>query len=219
MGHNINIESETNAIVLGGVYQTDLDDTPIRVILFDRVQIFYDVWWQDSQDWEVNQSYKSKVIFLRCSQSHFLNTSILVRFESIPDAVINVIRPDLPLYLCRNDKLRWTTKNYTDIQSFAKYLDKAGIDINTLEKLNIDKVILVPFGPKGGDKKGVIVQAANGRYFTGLELLWHAHNVQAVHINIEQEIGMGIYRSGFEKGLPTFYIGGFYDRAEFLKGE
>jgi hypothetical protein len=78
-------------------------------------------------------------------------------------------------------------------------------------------IILIPFGAKGGHKKSVKVKALNGSYFTGLELLWNAHNVQAPYINVKLEIGTGLHRLGFEKGIPSYYIGGYYDSAGFLK--
>ena len=83
--------------------------------------------------------------------------------------------------------------------------------------LNIPEIFLVPFGLKGGLKKSVLIKALNGTDFSGVELLWHAQNAQSPYINGKSEIGIGLHRLGFEKGIPSFYIGGYYDNAGVLK--
>ena len=89
--------------------------------------------------------------------------------------------------------------------------------MNSLGTLKAAEVVLIPFGMKEGHKKSLRVSALNGSYFTGMELLRNAQNAQAPYVKSELSIGIGIHRLGFEKGIPSYYIGGYYDRGGFLK--
>jgi len=47
--------------------------------------------------------------------------------------------------------------------------------------LKISEIVLYPFGPKGGHKKGVKITADNGEYFSEIELFYKA---QKSNLNI-----------------------------------
>jgi hypothetical protein len=79
--------------------------------------------------------------------------------------------------------------------------------------LNASEIYLYPFGPKGGHKAGVRVQADNGTAFTIEELIWKAAAVQAPWIGEVVPVqGVGIYRSGLQRGIPAYYLWGHESR-------
>jgi hypothetical protein len=45
-----------------------------------------------------------------------------------------------------------------------------------------------------------------------LELLWLAHELQAEYVK-DWDQRVGIYRSGFQARLPSYYLWGFRDKA------
>ena len=74
---------------------------------------------------------------------------------------------------------------------------------------NATEVVLYPFGPNGGQSAGVRVKADNGIAFTTGELLSKAAAVQAPCIgDVMPTRGVGIYRSGLHRGIPSYYLWG-----------
>ena len=84
------------------------------------------------------------------------------------------------------------------------------------QRLLADKIVLLPYGIRGGLKKGTIVTPDNGSYLDCEELIWKAKKIQE-SVNNEISKGIGIYRMGFESGLPSFYIGQYIDSAGIMK--
>jgi len=201
----------------GGVYKTDWAEDLVRVIFFDNVQVFYEVWWEHCNDWSNRSNLNSKSYYYRTSFNHFVTTSVFLRTEPLTESEKKVHRPDLPFCIFRNTQLSWTDKVFSSIISYENYLSSKSINTKEIPGLNIPEIFLVPYGLKGEYKKSVLIKAMNGTNFSGIELLWHAQNAQAPYINGESETGIGIYRLGFETGIPSFYIGGYYDSAGFLK--
>ena len=76
--------------------------------------------------------------------------------------------------------------------------------------------MLLPYGSKGGLKKGTLIYAENGQYFPIDELLLKANQIQEL-VNGEKSTGIGIYRLGFEKSTPSYYIGEYFDQAGICK--
>ncbi len=76
------------------------------------------------------------------------------------------------------------------------------------QTLKSGQIVLVPSGKKGGLKKGIVISADNSLYFTMSELLWKAKEIQE-SLNEEKSEGIGIYRLGFEKRIPSYSIGEF----------
>jgi hypothetical protein len=210
--------SEKNiTLIEGGVYQTDLSTSPIHIISFNDAQVYYDTWWEHLNDWGYKDSLKKKVFYYRTRPNRILNGSEFLRVEPLSDAEKKVYRPDLPFFVCRNAALSWTDKTYATIEEYEKYLISKSVDTKSITGLNIAEIILVPFDLKGNPKKSILIKAMNGNEFSGIELLWHAHNIQAPYISEDTKEGVGLHRLGFEKGLPSFYIGEYYDSGGSLK--
>jgi hypothetical protein len=209
--------ANSDTIVLGGVYKTNLSIDFVRIIAFDKRQIYYDTWWEHCKDWGARNYIKKKYAYFRTSPQTFLQTAKLLRVEPLTEDEIKVYRPDLPFSMCRYAELSWTDKIYSTNKGYEKYLIGKSVDIKNITGLNIAEILLVPYGLKGAHKKSILIKAANGTNFSGIELLWQAHNAQAPYISGEAERGIGLHRLGFEKGIPSFYIGGYYDGAGLLK--
>ncbi|QHT71282.1 hypothetical protein GXP67_33825 [Rhodocytophaga rosea] len=124
-------------------------------------------------------------------------------------------RPDLSVRFGRTKELRWNDFKVTDYLNFVEILnnltDKRFLD----PKIDAEEIVLIPYGPKGGLKKGKIIKAENSKYFECAEVIWKAKNLQE-SVNNHTSAGIGIYRIGFEKRLPSFYIGQYQDSAGLL---
>lgn len=203
-------------LIIGGVYQTGLTSKPVRIIAFNRFQVFYEVWWEHANDWGCKSNLKGRVNYYCTYTKNFLGSNYL-RIEPFTEEELKIHRPDLPFYLCRIERLNWNTENFANVKDFEGYILSKGIETSKLENLDIPEIILMPYGKDGFAKKGAMVSAANSKSFIGAELLWQAQNMQAPHLKTKTGNGMGIYRMGFEKGIPSYYIGGYYDNAEALK--
>jgi hypothetical protein len=76
-------------------------------------------------------------------------------------------------------------------------------------ELPATEVYLSPFGPKGATKSGVRVRADNGVAFTAEELVRKAAEIQAKTTTKETTLpGVGIYRLGLNRLVPSFWIWG-----------
>jgi hypothetical protein len=213
----------TNEIKLisGGVYQTYFSDTPSRVIAFDDIEVFYDAYWTTIDKWTFSSNLKSKGFYYRTIPRIFLKEVVFIREQPLTTDEFITFRPDLPFRLCRVKQMRWTDEIFPNFNDFKNYAKRFGCDTSNQIILPANKVTLGPFGAKGRitSLKSTLVSSIDDKGFTYIELLWLAHNLQAPHIKTKQENGIGIYRSGHERRVPAYYIGGYYDAANFIPKE
>ena len=198
-----------NPLKLGGVYNWSGNIN--RVIGFDEIEVFYDSLWTHNNSWTFSGNFKKMCYFYRTSSSLFAEQSIQTDFLPLTEEEENAFRPDLVIRLGRIKELSWNNIKATDLNSFTKGLNP---DVQK-EKLQTNKIVLIPYGNKGGLKKGTIISADNSEYFECAELLWKAKTVQEAVSN-QLSNGIGLYRLGFEKGLPSYYIGEYVDSAGLL---
>ena len=205
---------EENSLEIGAVYQPDWDERPFRIIGLDEIEVFYDCLWP-TLGWSFSGNFKKKVFFYRISRTIFLKRSKKIEMQKMTSEEFNAFRPDLPMRLGRTANFNWNDYPGIGEAAFKAVVEKAiGTDISQ-QKLSVGKIVIAPYGPKGGQKKGEIIQSNSDR-FTVFELLWKAKNIQEA-INIEKSSGVGIYRLGFEKGVPSYYIGEYKDKAGIAK--
>jgi hypothetical protein len=81
------------------------------------------------------------------------------------------------------------------------------------EKVNLNKFVLVPFGPNGGIKKSQLIEG--DKNLTFLEIIKSASTIQNP-LNGIIDKGIGFHRLGCEKGFPSYYIGEYLDKAGTL---
>jgi hypothetical protein len=198
----------TDKLILGGIYKTNWDNSTARIIGIDDFEVFYDGYWPHDNRWTFSGNFKKKCYFYRTSRQAFKEKSVQEDVLPLTTEEKQAFRPDLPMRLGRSKALSWNDFKGSDLKEL--------LDHDFLhQKLQADKIILLPYGIKGGLKKGTIVTADNGAYFDCEELIWKAKGIQE-SVNNETSKGIGIYRIGFESRLPSFYIGQYIDSAGIM---
>jgi hypothetical protein len=201
---------------LGGIYRTEWDDRPFRVIGFDDIEVFYDCLWPHDNSWTFSGNFKRKCYFYRTSSLLFASKSELIEYVPLTEQEQNSFRPDLPMRMGRTKELNWNDFKGNNYSGFMDSLKLMNDNAFLMQTLQTNKIILIPYGNKGGLKKGIEIIADNFEYFECSELIWKAKDVQE-SVNNQISNGIGLYRIGFEKGLPSYYIGEYIDSAKLLK--
>jgi len=192
-------------LILGGIYKTKFDPRSLRIIGLDEFEVFYDCLWSNVK-WTFSGNFKVNVTFYRMPVDLFASNSDFIEKISLSEIEHKYFRPDLPMRFGRVKDLSWntiTSEELAHIKSSFK-----GMTLDT------DKIILIPIGQKGAMKKGTLIESHNA--LTIIDIIKKAITIQT-EVNNQQTNGIGIYRLGYGKGLPTYYIGEFLDKAEILK--
>lgn len=198
----------TGGLMLGAVYQTNMDTRPFRVLAFDNFEVFYDCYWPSLDRWTFD-NLRSRGYYYRTTPVSFLDGATFLHESPLSSKEFQTFRPDLPFRVCRNRKINWTDIQYPKIEDYEQMLHHLGIDLFEDVILSIPQLVLHPFGPKKGVVKPLVLESENTVGFTCLDLLWKAHNAQAPYIRQLLEGGIGIHRLGHEKKMPAYYIGHF----------
>jgi hypothetical protein len=203
---------------LGDIYQTKFHPDPLRIIAFDDFEVFYDGYWSTLDSWTFSDGILNKKCFYyRAPPYIFLHDSELLREQPLTEKEFAVFRPDLPLRLCRSNHVQWLANQFSDIDTYLESLMKAGFELSQEIVLDSPEVFLYAYKPKKGVPKSVRITAKNGIGFTNIELLWNAQILQAAHLKEDSSNGVGLFRLGHEKKMPSYYIGNYFDEANFLK--
>lgn len=136
-----------------------------------------------------------------------------VRLDPLTDDEVAIHRPDLPFAACRCAAVSWPSKVPRTAAELAEDWRAAGCPDAAV--VPAAEVYLYPLGPDGGTwaVAGARVQAANGTAFTTEELLFKAAAIQAPFTSDTAPVrGIGIYRDGVYRGIPSYYLGGFESR-------
>lgn len=105
-------------------------------------------------------------------------------------------RPDLPFAAVQDAAITWSSEN-------------TGRLIEARSGMNTSRIYLLPFGPAGGTRAGIRIVADNDSSFTAEGLFRKAQVTQARLLSYVMPVaGVGIYRSGLQRGLPAFYLWG-----------
>lgn len=193
----------------GAVFQTEWDSRPIRVISFDEQQVMYDSWWPHLPGWGIT-SVNSTIAYYRLPTPLLLSKAKYLRTEQYSEAELSIHRPDLPHAFARSAVLEWPMRSPATVEEFPNGLSRLNPgEYGQPHALDAAKIYLEPFGPKGSSKPGVLIEAANGTGFGVEEILWHAARLQSQYLReIKVTAGVGIYRSGIRRKLPSYYIWG-----------
>jgi len=208
-------------LISGGVYKTILSNEPVRVLAFDAIEVFYDAYWSTLNKWTFASSLKRRGTYYRTSPNIFLKDATFLTEQHLTEDEFKVFRPDLPFRLCRNKKITWTDKMFQTLEGYKNHSTQFNVDASDRIVLPVSSITLEPFGAKGRvtSLKSTLVTSGNSNGFTAVELLWLANNIQAQHAKHVVDRGVGIYRSGHEKKIPSYYIGGYYDLADNIPKE
>ncbi len=178
---------------LGEIYRTDFDDRPFRIIGLDEHEVFYDCMWERGQ-WTFSGNFKVKSIYYRMSIELFETKSKLIDFQELTTEEHRFFRPDLPMRFGRSKQLNWNNFD-------------SGKNHNSQE-IGTDKIILVPYGPNGGYKRGTTVELKPN--LTVQEVALKAKELQEA-VNNQESKGIGFYRLGTQRGIPSYAIGEYLD--------
>jgi hypothetical protein len=178
-------------LIQGGVYKTILSPEPLRVLAFDNFEVHYDAFWSSLDKWTHASDLKSSGIYYRSSADAFLKNATFIREQPLTEDEFRVFR----------------------------YLNQFNIETSGQIVLPVPSITLEPFGSKKRTAllKSTLVSSIDPSGFTEIELLWQANNVQAQQAKHIIEKGVGIYRKGHEKKVPSYYIWGYYDAAGLLQ--
>lgn len=197
---------ETSLVVLGGVYELrDLAD-PVRVIAFDRHVVIYDTWCSHKNVWAMAR-LSGRYSYYRLPTDYFERHSLYLRADELTQHESDVHRPDLPFAIAQHEDLSW-------YEAWGRDGSVAGL-AQIGPAIRTPAVYLAPFGAKDGQKPAVLVKAGNGSCFSETELLLYAYDIQRLHIGGERLTkGVGIYRSGIQGKLPSYYLWGSRSRLD-----
>jgi hypothetical protein len=208
-------------LISGGVYKTNFSEEPIRILRFDDIEVFYDSYWSSLNKWTFASSLKRSGTYYRLSTDFFLKNTTFLRYQPLTTEEIDTFRPDLPNRLCRNKQMYWTDKIFDNLDDYKTYASQFGCDTSDNVVLPVPSITLNPFGAKGRitSLKSTLIASVDKSGFSCIELLWLANNLQAEHSKHIVDKGVGIYRSGHSKKVPSYYIWGYYDMANNIPKE
>jgi hypothetical protein len=200
----------TDKLKIGEIYRTEWDERPFRVIGYDDIEVFYDCLSPHDNSWAFSGNFKNKCYYYRTSAPFFIAKSKPIDFSPITEEEQKAFRPELPMRVCRSKALNWNNFNASSFDDFNRLPE---IFTDTIQT---DKLVLIPYGNKGGFKKGTVIAANNSKFFEASELIWKAKELQEA-VNNQISNGIGIYRIGFENELPSYYVGEYLDKAGLIK--
>jgi hypothetical protein len=199
---------------IGTVFETEWDRRPRRVVAFDATLVLYDAWLSDVPGWGLD-SLNGTASYYALPTSMVLHRGNYLRTEDYTSEERLTHRPDLPLSLARSKHLDWPMSSpATEAEFPGPLLDAQAGEGVQVHSLNAAQIYIIPFGPKGGNKAPVLIEAKNGISFAVEELLWQGAQHQSRHLGKKKLTdGVGIYRSGIKDKIPTYYLWGWNSRA------
>lgn len=174
----------------------------IRVIGFDSSEIFYETWNEHSNKWSHVKAKTS--VYYRMSINYFLANTVNERTEAYTKKELKKHRSDLPHRICCYEDYDWDQTTYNSEQELMK---RTNIPFSSLN-IPTNKIAILPMGKSGNTKPAETISANNDSYFTEAELLLKAQNIQSKYPYASNK-GIGIYRSGLSKGIPSYYLSKF----------
>jgi hypothetical protein len=194
-------------IALGAVYDAQWSPNSVRVVAFDRDVVMYDTWWPHKGAWAMAR-LQGTFTYYRLSRDYFEAHSRYVRTDPLTEQERLVHRPDLPFAFAQRPSLSWYEPWHQPHVSTASSL-------RAEPALEAAAIFLSPFGPRDSAKPAVLVHAENGRSFGEAELLRLAKAVQDPFVgDVRLTSGVGIYRSGIKKRIPSYYLWGALSRLD-----
>lgn len=200
---------------IGSVYQVEWDNRPYRVIGLDDVEVFYDCMI-DEESWMLSGNFGKKCFFYRTSTLVFGAKSTKINHIPLNREEQAFFRPDLTMRIGRTKQLNWNQMNFATRNDLDNFMKLSLPDDFTTQKVETNAIIIYPYGPTGGLKKGVKLFADNNTYFSAAELILKSKEIQE-SVNRNPSDGIGLYRIGAEKGLPSYYIGEYLDKSNLFK--
>ncbi len=192
-----------SSLALGAVFNAQWSPEPVRVVAFDESVVMYDTWWPHKHSWAMSKLLGS-FTYYRLPRTYFESHATYLRTDLYSQQEQAVHRPDLPFQFAQRSQLSW----------YDPWPDHSSATVQG-PVLRTAAVLLEPFGPRDSAKPAVLVHAQNGESFTEDEILSYARALQTPHLGPERlTSGVGVYRSGIKKRLPSYYIWGSKSRLD-----
>ena len=190
-----------------------------RVLVVDDFEVYTDGKFRGENEFIFNKKIdsKGKEIFRRTNRSLF-EKCIVKKLQSTPlsEEIIEKLYLNLPMRIGRLRKLSWDSEYFNTLEVYLDYIKKHTKEMWSEKVIALNSLYVIPYTMSEFPKKPVKVESDNSQYFTVKELLWKAAKVRNAFVKGGSE-GVGLYRSGIYKGLPSYYIWGCYDLAGFLR--
>jgi hypothetical protein len=204
---------EPARVEVGAVYRWSHDDRLVHVLAHDSGVVMYDAWWPDLETWglaKLEEIKRQRISYYVTTVSALTEKATYLRTDPLTDHEVALHRPDLPLSVGQSEVMQWPAEVYeTAAHLVARSRAPGSLEVGEDATFDATEVVLYPFGPNGGQRAGVRVKADNGIAFTAGEFLWKAAAVQAPYIGeVAPTRGVGIYRSGLHRGIPSYYLWG-----------
>jgi hypothetical protein len=195
---------ERAEIELGTVFRWTTDETPMRVLLHDAGVVMYDTWLPHLNTWglaNLVEVRSKRISYYVAPDTTLAERATYLRTEPMTGEETALHRPDLPFTAARYAGVDWS--------------DADRLDADDAVTVNAAEIYLYPFGPSGGQKRAVRVEADDGTGFTAAELIGKAAAAQARSAGRTTPTeGVGIYRDGLNRGVPAYYLWGHQSRLE-----
>lgn len=186
----------TTPIQAGDILTVSWDNRPIRVLQIDAIETFYDAEMEEF-GWVIAKARTA--IYFRISTLLLKESASVASSQSFSPKEDKKYRPDLPMRLFRHHGADWSD----ELSELTALEDDFSIPAQ--------EVVIIPFGAKGGATKPVKLQTSDGGNLTLREIIEAAHSAQQSKCTDVK--GVGLYRSGFVGGVPSYYLWGAVDRA------
>lgn len=185
---------------LGDVFEMESSPYPMRVVACDGALVMFDVWWPHRGAWAMAK-LQGDFTYYRLSRAYAEGNARRTRTDPLSAKEAQVHRPDLPFAVVQSEALSWYDSAWpTDTFEPAPVLE-------------VSSIYLSPFGPRDSAKPPALLTADNGKAFTGRELLTKAKALQEQLLgDVRLTNGVGIYRAGIKKRIPSYYIWGAQSR-------
>ncbi|WP_422747146.1 hypothetical protein [Micromonospora sp. WMMD1219] len=208
---------EPSQFDLGAVFRWAHDDRPMRILMHDDEVVMYDAWWPHLEAWgmtDLKDLRRGRVDYYAATLSALSKRATYVRTEPLTAGESGIHRPDLPLSAGCCADVDWpkqapgTVRLLAETAGFADCLNKDGDT-----SVSASELYLYPFSSRGGQKRAVRIEAEDLTAFTLDELLWRAADAQAPFVGDKLPVrGIGLYRSGLQRGIPAYYLWGSASR-------
>ena len=193
----------------------------IRIMMFDNNEVFYQTINED--DTFVDSKY-STISYYRTSKDFFYKNSKFIKHLAFTETENEIHRPNLPLRLNCFSELFWTNTSFGGEIDFNEFLKSTDINTKDLTGIESSKVVIFPTSQQLLNKKSVLLENKNS-HFPGKELMIQCFNIQSEYVksgkpyfsrfrliaNGREEkrlTGIGIYRLGINRNVPSYYLGG-----------
>jgi hypothetical protein len=194
-------------LVIGGIYNVLLPNLQrVRIIGIGEHHVLYDPFLDHLGKWAIADFPKRGAAYCRTYLGIFLRNAEFVGALPLTKEQHAFLRPDLPYNPIGINSVDWSAILLKDSQELKAILDEC--DINPSSILITTKSLAIhPFGSKGRitSDKPMIFETSDEGGFSAIELLASMVTVQRHSYVSDIRKGIGLYRSGHYKGVPSYF--------------